>query len=152
MADLLIADPTQLGLVLQRRWGRDQPVVLHPSVYQHHPCGNRLLVVLDPPPTEYGGILIPKAIQSNEMLGRGTVIAVGDTVGMTVPYPGGPSLATTQHGDRVSHPAGLLYAWLVFGAYSGKTIRLDYVQDREYESGVLLLADRDIWCVLSEDQ
>lgn len=111
---------------------------IHPRAFDLEPLGNRLLVVLDPAPATYKGIVIPEGVRKTENMGGGWVIAVGPDVGMVaVPYPGGPKL---------NEPNDLLGCHVIFGSYVGKTIRFQFL-DRSLGGTVVLMTDRDLWAI-----
>jgi hypothetical protein len=110
---------------------------LHPKILKVKPQGSRLLVLLNPPPAEYGGIVLPQQWRDTERGGSGWVISVGPLVGAGCPHPGGP---------LCDHPGDLLYHQVIFGAYVGKIVRVDLL-DREAKSPYITMTDRDIWHV-----
>jgi len=127
----VIADPVVLAECLGGR-------VVHPQALQLFMQGARILVLLDAVPEDYRGITLPEAYRQNEQMGIGTVIACGPLVGqMPTPYPGG----------FIGGPRDLLYEHVIFGAHAGKPVRLDFIRDQQYESDILCMSDRDIWCI-----
>lgn len=110
----------------------------HPDIFTLEPQGNRIHVILDPVPEQIGLIKLPQEYVNNERMGAGVVAAVGPEVGQAIPYPGGPVMA---------NPGELLYAHVIFGAHVGKPLRLEFLRDHEFNSGAVVMADRDVWAV-----
>ena len=109
---------------------------LNEKILEVRPQGSRLIVLLNPPPEEFGGIILPEQWQQTEKAGSGWVVSVGPAVGSQCAHPGGPNCAPWQ----------LLYKQIIFGSYAGKVIRVDFY-DRETKSPFVILTDRDIWAV-----
>jgi hypothetical protein len=125
-----MADPARLSDQLGRE--------VHPDAFRFEPQGTRLLVVLDEVPEDYRGIKLPTEYTDRERMGAGTIMAAGPLAGdLSCPYPGGP----------IASPEELLYLHVLFGQYAGKPLRLDFIRDKEYEAGIIVLADRDVWAV-----
>jgi len=103
------------------------------------PQGNRITVMLNPPPETYKGLVLPEQWSRSEKSGSGWVIAVGPQVGCEggIPYPGGPVL---------KHSWDLLYKQILFGEYIGKIIRVEFL-DRSTKSPYVQMTDRDIWAI-----
>ncbi len=140
----LFVDPTTINNLLTERYApasadpTNPPTVrVHEKMWDYEPTGARLFVVVDPTPSQVGGIIV--ATDYNEQVGVGIVCAVGCEVGLgPVQYPG-----SAMH----DNPADLLYAEVIFGAHVGKPLRLDFVQDRHYSASILVMTSRDIWAV-----
>ncbi len=145
----VVADPAQLSLVLTERfapfYGEKKEVRVHPAAFAFEPQGSRLTVVCYPNPEQYGGLSLPAS--AGEQAGLGVVLAVGrDAFNEPAPHPGaglfpGPGGA-----------ADMLYRTVAFGKYAGKPLVLNYTRDSNFNSEVLVLCDRDIWCVMYPEQ
>ena len=111
---------------------------LDPRILEVRPQGSRLVVMVNPPPEEHGGLILPEKWRDMEREGSGWVVATGPDVGMARgrAHPGGPNCA----------PWALLYKQVIFGAYSGKILRVDFY-DRNTKSPYIILNDRDIWAI-----
>ena len=102
------------------------------------PQGHRIHVLVNPPPTEYGGIVLPEQWRSFEKGGSGWIFAAGPHAGRDiVPYPGAP---------LVESPSDLLYQQIIMGEWVGKPIRCDLL-DRSTKSPFLCCTTRDIWAI-----
>jgi hypothetical protein len=109
---------------------------INPRAFDFEPQGNRLLVIVDPVPERVGQIELPDSVKSLETMGQGWIVAAGPMAGTDVPYPGGP----------ICTPDMLVGRHIVFGAYAGKVLRFSLF-DREYKSRIVVMTDRDVWCV-----
>lgn len=111
---------------------------LNPKILEVRAQGHRLVVLVNPPPEEYGLIRLPDKWRNEEKGGSGWVISVGPLVGNgNTPHPSGPLL---------SHPAALLYKQIIFGAYIGKIIRVEFF-NTESKSPYVMMTDRDVWAI-----
>ena len=100
------------------------------------PQGNRIHVMLNPPPEEYGGIILPQGYTDESA--SGWIFSVGPLAGTTaIPHPCGPIC---------DDPGDLLCQAIVFGRHTGKVLAVDFL-DRAIKSGYLVMTDRDIWTI-----
>lgn len=132
----------QLTQAWRERWGREEPVEVHPDAFKVQPTGNRLLVVVDPVPSQYGKIYLPESHMQSEQMGIATVMGAGDSAGLGTPYPG--SAVPTGGVEQ------WLYRTIVTAQHVGIPIRLDFIRDASYVGSVLMIADRDVLGVLKE--
>lgn len=133
--------PHAISQMLTERYApwREDPtrsILLHADMWNYSPVGRRVFVALDPNPEMVGGVHLA---QTHEQLGVGVIVAVGPSAGIDAgPYPGCP---------EVSSPAQLLYQPCMFGAHVGKSLRLDFVRDKLYDSNIVVMTDRDFWAI-----
>lgn len=140
-----MATPAKLNELLTQRWAAraewDKPVEVHPDAFRVVPTGHRLLVVLDPVPETFKGVVLPEAYRASEQTGIGTIMGVGDAAfSGAAPYPGGPLLPDP------------LYRTVIMGQHTGTPIRLDFVRDASYWGAVIIMTDRDVWALLDEGE
>lgn len=121
----------------------DKPheIRVHPAAFAMEPQGNRLLVVCYPKPEKYGALVLPHE-DGYEPMGMGVVMSVGGTAGA---FRSSGSLGGVPY---YPDPKQLLLKTVIFGAHSGKTLRLSYTRDVMFSSQILILTSADIWCVL----
>jgi len=125
-------------IVTKEKFEETSGLPLNEKILQLSPQGNRIIVMVNPPPDEFGGLVLPDEWKSGEKSGSGWVVAVGPTVGLNVPHPNGPLTDMA--------PWLLLYKQVIFGSYAGKIIRVDFY-DRQTKSPFIMLTDRDIWAI-----
>lgn len=137
-----VADPAKLNELLTRLFKpfygeKPREVRVHPAAFSFEPQGSRLLVVCYPSPEEYGGLALPQSAE--EQAGLGVIMAAGHEAfnGRAV-HPGSGFFVSAEEA---------LYHTVAFGKYSGKPLVLNYTRDSNFNSTVLVLSDRDIWCV-----
>jgi len=156
----IMAEPAALNALLTTRWagraGWSEEVAVHPDAFKCVPVGCRILVALDPVPEDYKGIKLPDSYRSAEQPGIGTIMGVGlDSFSGSAPYPGAPIAWVNDEPSDPSlgyrDPTTMLYHTILMGQHAGCPLRLDFVRDRDYWGGVIVLNDRDIWCVLGEE-
>lgn len=100
------------------------------------PQGNRIHVMLNPPPTEYKGIILPDGLVDESA--SGWVFSTGPMAGMTaIPHPCGPMCESASD---------LIYQQIIFGRHTGKVIAVDFL-DRATKSPYLVMTDRDVWSI-----
>ncbi len=122
--------------------------VIHPDVLTIHPTGNLIHVILEPPPDEFGGIIIPDYIQSMEKMGVGYIIAAGPRAGHS-DYAGSLSGAVGVIGDckgdktLIGFNTALLGLHVIFGSHTGMPLRVSLL-DREFRAAVLVMSAKDI--------
>jgi hypothetical protein len=110
---------------------------VHPQILKLRPVGHRLIVMMNPPVTEWKGLVVPQANLEFQAGGSGWVVACGPMVGAQgIPHPGGP----------VCHPEDLLYMQVLFSAAVGSGIRVEFLETRTM-CKCYTLTDRDVWHV-----
>lgn len=144
-----VADPTHINAVLTDRfekfYGERKEVRVHPAAFAFEPQGSRLTVVCYPNPEHYGGLSLPAS--AGEQAGLGVVLAVGrDAFNTDAPHPG----AGLFPGPKGA--ADMLCRTVAFGKYAGKPLVLNYTRDGNFNAEILVLCDRDIWCVMYPEQ
>lgn len=134
-------DSTIFEKLISKHAGKDRR--LAPPVYDMPMNGSRMLIIRDLAPEEYRmdedgpPIMIPDTA-AKDPPGIGFVVSVGDMVGQgQAPHP---------HGIQCETPADMLYQRVVFGMWSGKEFRVNFLQ-RGYECNFWVLTDRDVWMV-----
>lgn len=107
------------------------------------PQGNRLLVVSDETPEAIGKIILTDNQRDLEMVGAGTIIAVGPSAGTEI-YPGPAGCMLT------SDPRLLLGLHVLYGHFAGKSMLFTpYAKD--YDTEILMLTPFDILAVDSAE-
>jgi len=116
---------------------------MHPSLQGLRLTGSRILVArfeapetwTSDPDSNSPGIIIPDTVRSLEPPGAGVIVGVGPTCGkILAPYPGAL---------EVNNPEDVLGLQVYFKMHTGVSFRLD-IRDREFQSEMLILTDRDI--------
>ena len=128
--------PNHPYVVDQLKFQRLTGLMVNPAVLLLKPQGHRLLVMLNPEPEEYKGIVLPDSYKAIAQGGSGWVLAAGPLAGSGGPHPSTP----------MCHPEELLYQQIIFGASVGKPVRVEFL-DRRTKSAYLTMTDRDIWHV-----
>jgi len=125
-----------------------------PDVLTVHPTGNLLHILLEPPPEEFGPIIIPEYIQSMEKMGVGYIIAAGPRAGhedyaSALSGPIGvirgylPGTSDSDVNPAEALPALLLGLHVIFGSHTGMPLRVS-MMDREFRAAVLVMSAKDI--------
>ncbi len=118
--------------------------LVNPLVLSIHPTGNLLHILMEKPPEEYSGIIIPDTLQgSGEQMGVGWIIAAGPRAGHSDYAASTTGVVGVIAGSDVNAPACLLGLHVIVGSHSGMPLRVDML-DREFRSAVLVLPTRDI--------
>jgi len=118
---------------------------IHPDVLTIHPTGNLIHVLLEPPPEEFGGIVIPDYIQSMEKMGVGYIIAAGPLAGSHI-YEGNLSgpIGVIQDSEVATDGCEVLLGLhVIFGSHTGMPLRVS-MMDREFRAAVLVMSAKDI--------
>jgi hypothetical protein len=130
-----VADPVKMEQLTGQK--------IHPAYFEIEPQGCRLHVVIEEVPEKMGLIHLPGT--SNETMGVGYVMAVGQFAGSTFPG-GGPSpvgmVITRIVEGEITDPENLLYAHVIIGKVRGMPITVSFSD--EYPAQVVVIDEREV--------